>query len=269
MNYWEQSENNIYVAAHRGWCAKYPENTILAFQKAIELDVDQLETDIRITADDELVIIHDHTVDRTTNGTGKVCDMTLAELKELDAGIRKGEEFAGCKIPTFTEFMELVKDLPRMTIDFELKEYPEEIGDKAYEICDRVLGIIDDYGYTDRCVINTFSYSLHEYIHNKYPGKYKQHVYYPNHTKESNPDITTDVYSYSYCVCMFGDSPNHMASKAEFDKMRSTYGIQPWAGAGVKDESGVDEVIECGAPLITCNNPDVILDILRKKGYHK
>ena len=269
MNYWEQNEKNIYVAAHRGWCAKYPENTILAFEKAIELDVDQLELDIRITADDELVVIHDHTVDRTTNGTGKVCDMTLAELKELDAGIIKGEEFAGCRIPTFIEFMELIKDLPRMTIDFELKEYPEEIGDKAYEICDRVLKIVDDYGYTDRCVINTFSYGLHEYIHNKYGTKYKQHVYYPIHTKEHNGDITTDVFEYGYCVCMFGDSANHMASKAEFEEMRSKYGIQPWAGAGVKDESGVDETIECGAPLITCNNPDVILDILRKKGYHK
>ena len=269
MNYWEQSEKNIYVAAHRGWCAKYPENTILAFEKAIELDVDQLELDIRISADDELVVIHDDTVDRTTNGSGKVCDMTLAQLKALDAGIKKGEEFAGCTIPTFIEFMEFVKDLPRMTIDFELKEYPENIGDKAYEICDRVLKIVDDYGFTDRCVINTFSIMLHEYIFKKYGNKYKQHVYYPMNCHGNDVNKCTDPYTYGYCVCMFGKSPYNMASKEEFDEMREKYGIQPWAGAGIKDEAGVDDVIKCGAPLITCNNPDEILAILRAKGYHK
>ena len=61
MNYWTQSPKNIYVAAHRGWCAAYPENTLLAFQKALELGVDQIETDIRITKDGELVLIHDAT----------------------------------------------------------------------------------------------------------------------------------------------------------------------------------------------------------------
>ena len=80
MNYWTLSKDNIYVAAHRGWSTVYPENTLLAFRKAIEIGVDQIETDVRITRDGELVCIHDATVDRTTNGTGKVCDKNLAEL---------------------------------------------------------------------------------------------------------------------------------------------------------------------------------------------
>ena len=105
MNYWKQSTDNIYVAAHRGWSEKYPENTMLAFREAIKLGVDQVETDIRLTKDQELVLIHDGKVDRTTNGTGKVCDMTLAELKSLDAGSWKGEEFTGSRIPTLVEFL--------------------------------------------------------------------------------------------------------------------------------------------------------------------
>ena len=80
MNYWTQSKNNIYVAAHRGSCDKYPENTMPAFRAAVEAGVDQIELDVRVTRDNELVIIHDSTVDRTTNGTGKVCDKLLAEL---------------------------------------------------------------------------------------------------------------------------------------------------------------------------------------------
>ena len=93
MNYWTQSKNNIYVAAHRGDSAYYPENTMASFRAAIEEGVDQIELDVRVTRDNEIVIIHDATVDRTTNGTGKVCDKTLGELKALDAGYKKGEEF--------------------------------------------------------------------------------------------------------------------------------------------------------------------------------
>ena len=138
MNYWTQSRNNIYVAAHRGWCAKYPENTMAAFRAAMEIGVDQIETDVRVSRDGELVLIHDATVDRTTNGKGLVCDKLLCELKTLDAG--KGEN-----IPTLRELMELVKDHPTMTLDIELKEYPtagrEEL---AYSVCDKALAMIDD-----------------------------------------------------------------------------------------------------------------------------
>ena len=121
-NLWTQSEENIFVAAHRGWSAKYPENTMLAFRKAVELGVDQIEMDIRVTKDGQLVVFHDETVDRVTNGTGKVCDFTLAELQQLDAGIKKGEEHKGAQIPTFRELMEFVKDVPGLTLDLELKE---------------------------------------------------------------------------------------------------------------------------------------------------
>ena len=86
MNYWNQSTKNIYVAAHRGWRDEYPENTMPAFEAAVALGVDQLETDVRVTLDGELVLIHDATVDRTKNGKGKVCEKTLAELRALDAG---------------------------------------------------------------------------------------------------------------------------------------------------------------------------------------
>ena len=76
MNYWTQSPKNIWVAAHRGFSEKYPENTMEAFRAAVELGVDQIETDVRITADGELVLHHDATLDRTTTGTGLVKDHT-------------------------------------------------------------------------------------------------------------------------------------------------------------------------------------------------
>lgn len=268
MNYWTQSKNNIWVAAHRGWRSAYPENTMPAFRAALELGVDQIETDIRITRDGELVLIHDATVDRTTNGTGKVCDKLFAELQALDAGSYMGEEFRGTKIPTFVELMELVKDHPTMTLDLELKEYPVQGWEEtSYSVCDRVLKIVDEYGFTDRVVINTFHGKLHEYIREKYGDKYRQHVYYPVSYLGS---LTRDPYEYAYCCCMFKAlySDLNMATKEEFARMESL-GVQPWAGACVKDARGVDLAIENGATLITCDNPDVVLNRLRERGYHK
>lgn len=273
MNYWTQSPQNIYVAAHRGWRTAYPENTMESFCAAEALGVDQLEMDVRVTKDNELVIIHDPTVDRTTNGTGLVCEKTLEELKALDAGIFKGEEFKGCKIPTFLEFMDWIKDHPTMTLDVELKEYPTEGHEAiAYDVCDRVLKILDDYGFADRVVINTWSGKLHEYINKKYGKKYRLHSYFPI---SCLGEVEIDPYSYPYCCCMFAQDEEGqrlkgvpMATREEFDNMLAR-GVQPWAGAGVKTEEAVDEAIAHGAYLITCDNPDEILGFLRKKGYHK
>ena len=264
MNYWKQSEKNIYVAAHRGVSETYPENTMEAFRAAVDVGVDQIETDVRITKDGELVLIHDATVDRTTNGVGKVCDLTLAELKSLDAGIKKGEQFKGAKIPTLRELLELVKDHPTMTLDIELKEYPSEDREEiAYATCDRILEMLEAYGYSDRCVINSFSGKLNEYVYKKYNGRYKQHVFYP---EKHLGACEIDPYSYAYCACMFGGDSG-MSEKEAFDLLKSR-GVQTWVGASVKDEKSVDIAIDHGAVLITCNNPDVILDILRKKGVH-
>lgn len=269
MNYWTQSKKNIFVAAHRGWSEKYPENTMPAFRAALELNVDQIEVDVRETLDGELVLIHDPTVDRTTNGTGKVREMTFAQLRELDAGSYKGDAFVGTKIPTLREFMELVKDHPTITLDIELKEYPSsrEAKPHAFEVCDRVLAMLDEYNFADRVVINTFSNPLNEYVHKNYGDRFRQHVYYPLCIMHGA--ITMDPYSYAYCSCMFRSlyCPVDIATNEEFERMEAM-GPQPWAGAGVKDEEGVALAIERGATLITCNNPDRILEILRALGYH-
>lgn len=258
MNYWTQSENYIYVAAHRGWCGKYPENTMAAFKGALTLDIDQIETDVRVTKDGELVLIHDATVDRTTNGSGLVIDYTFEELRKLDAG--NGEQ-----IPTLVELMELVKDHPTITLDIELKEYPTESREAlAYSVCDRILKIIDDYGFTDRCVVNTWSGKLHEYIVDTYGDKYKQHVYYP---QRHLGECTKDPYAYAYCTCVFGLEGEVTVEQVK--ELHKDSGVRIWAGTYAKDEKSIDLSVSIGAELITCNNPDEVLAILKRKGLHK
>jgi glycerophosphoryl diester phosphodiesterase len=234
-----------------------------AFRAAVEAGVDQVETDIRITADGALVLIHDATLERTTNGTGRVDAHTLPELRALDAGSFKGAEFAGCRIPTLDEFIAYVKPFEALTLDLELKEYPTTGHEKvAYEVCDRVLAIVEENGLTDRVVINTFSGKLHEYIYRKYGKRFRQHVYFPMHHLG---ECELDPYSYGYCCCMFSERGELMADAAEFAKMAAR-GVEPWAGASVKNEEGVQAAIDAGAKLITCNNADDILKILADKG---
>ncbi len=110
--------NEFMIVGHRGAAGYEPENTLLSFQKAIEIGVDWIEMDVHRSADGHLVVIHDDTVDRTTNGHGKVSEMTLDELKKLDAG--KGQH-----IPTLQEVIDLAKGKVRTII--EIKQTGTEV----------------------------------------------------------------------------------------------------------------------------------------------
>ncbi|GHH79473.1 glycerophosphoryl diester phosphodiesterase [Streptomyces sulfonofaciens] len=97
------------VYAHRGARAEEPENTLRSYRRALALGADGIELDVRVSADGHLVVIHDKNVDRTTDGSGPIAELTLAEIKELDAG--QGE-----RIPTFDEAMEVCGDLVQVEI---------------------------------------------------------------------------------------------------------------------------------------------------------
>src|SRR5438132_14198384 len=94
---------NIVAISHRGEHLQRPENTIPAFAEAIRVGADFFEVDVRTTADGKLVLSHDATVDRCTDGTGRIDAMTFEQVEALDAGIKKGAQFAGTRIPTFDQ----------------------------------------------------------------------------------------------------------------------------------------------------------------------
>jgi glycerophosphoryl diester phosphodiesterase len=100
---------DVVVVAHRGLSEGLPENTLTAFRRVIALGVRVIELDLRGTADGEVVVLHDETVDRTTNGRGDVTRMTLAEVKALDAGAHAGAAFRGERVPTYEQVLELVQ----------------------------------------------------------------------------------------------------------------------------------------------------------------
>jgi glycerophosphoryl diester phosphodiesterase len=96
----------LLVIAHRGASGHAPENTLAAFKRALALGATFIETDLQLSRDSRFVAIHDDTVNRTTNGQGKVHDLSLAELRRLDAGSWFGSEFTGERIPTLEEILE-------------------------------------------------------------------------------------------------------------------------------------------------------------------
>jgi glycerophosphoryl diester phosphodiesterase len=134
---------DFMIIGHRGAAGYEPENTLLSFQKAIDIGVDWIEFDLHRSADGHLVVIHDDTVDRTTGGHGKVSDLTLAELKKLDAG--KGQ-----RIPTFQEVIDLARGRVKMI---------PEIKQEGIEM--ELLDIIDRNDLVNRCLVSSFfTYSI-------------------------------------------------------------------------------------------------------------
>ena len=109
------------IIAHRGASAHAPENTLASFLLAVEHKADAIELDAKLTADKEIVVIHDQTLDRTTNGIGRVKDKKLKEIKLLDAGFSYSPDFRGEKIPTLLEVFEAVGE--KLMINVELTNY--------------------------------------------------------------------------------------------------------------------------------------------------
>jgi glycerophosphoryl diester phosphodiesterase len=99
----------VVVIAHRGEHLHHPENTLPAYQAAIDAGADYFEVDVRTTSDGKLVLSHDGSVARRTNGKGDIAKMTFDEVRALDAGIKSGPQFAGTKIPTFDEALDVAR----------------------------------------------------------------------------------------------------------------------------------------------------------------
>lgn len=118
MNKWLESDRCL-VIAHRGASAAAPENTLAAFRLAADLGADGVELDVRRTVDGQLVVIHDASVDRTTDGTGRVAALTLDQLRRFDAGRKFGPPFRGERIPLLSKVFEVLGG--RLLVDVEVK----------------------------------------------------------------------------------------------------------------------------------------------------
>lgn len=124
----QETVKKIMVIAHRGEHLHHPENTMAAFQAAIDVGADYFELDVRTTSDGKFVIMHDSTLDRTTNGTGEVHQHTFDEIRSLDAGVKFSPSFAGTKVPTLDEALDLAHGKINVYVDTKYAE-PQQLID--------------------------------------------------------------------------------------------------------------------------------------------
>jgi glycerophosphoryl diester phosphodiesterase len=150
----------LSLQAHRGAAGLAPENTLAAFRTAIELGVDAAELDLQATKDGVVVVIHDDTVDRTTDGRGRIGDLTLAEIKRLDAGVKFGAAFQGERVPTLRELIDLVKagGNQRFRLNLEIKFVEGREGQPA-DLEERVLAVLGETGFLDRVITQSFHHA--------------------------------------------------------------------------------------------------------------
>jgi len=136
------------IIAHRGANAYAPENTLPAFEKALAMGADGVETDVLLTADGVVVLSHDDTIDRCSDGTGRVDAMTLAQLREYDFGAWFNAVFAGTKIPTLGEFLDAVQDAGLILI--ELKSNDRDIAAQTVQA-------VKEHGLMGRVIFQSFN----------------------------------------------------------------------------------------------------------------
>lgn len=144
---------DVKIYAHRGYSGMYPENTMLAFRKAIEAGCDGIELDVHETKDGQLVIIHDEFVDRTTDGTGRVCDFTFEQLRRLNAAKLFPDVCTFEPVPSFDEYCEWISAYDKIT-DIEIKT------DHVYyhDIEAKIWKCVCDHGIQDKLIFSSFNH---------------------------------------------------------------------------------------------------------------
>ena len=234
---------NIIIVAHRGFSGVYPENTLLAFQKAVELGVDFVELDVHQTVDKEIVVCHDYTIERTTDGNGYIKEMTYEEIKRYDAGKWKG--YPGEKIPLLKEVFEKFGNEIKILI--EIKE------------CDvsALIKLIKEFRMEKRVIVGSFNL---EYI---------------KEVRNLLPIISTALISYEVPenidqFIKYGirklDINFHNLNKGIVKELVS-YGfvVNTWTP---DTEEELKKAIDYGVQFITTDRPDILKEIIKNgKGF--
>ena len=232
-------ESIIIVVAHRGFSAIYPENTVLSFRKAIELGVDFIELDVRQTKDNEIIVLHDEKIDRTTDGSGFVKEMTYKEIQRYDAGRWKG--YSGEKIPHLKEVFEAMDSNTRILI--EIKQCDTE----------KLIKVIDDCNFRDRVFVGSFN------------------LEYVKQIRNISPEIVTSLISSSIPenlidLIISGIKKIDISFKCLTritvkNLLFRGFIINGWTP---DTEEDIIKTIQTGVQFITTNRPDILKNILSK-----
>jgi glycerophosphoryl diester phosphodiesterase len=267
------AQNKILVTAHRGDWRNAPENSLKAFEYAAAMGVDVIELDLKKTKDSEIVIMHDGTIDRTTNGKGKPADYTLEELKKF--GLKNGlGRVTNNRIPTLRQVMLAVKG----------KDVKINL-DKSYDYYPETYAILKETGTLNQAIFKA-EVSYNE-LKQKYPQLIDSIVFMPvvNIDKSEAKKIITDYLQnmkpYAFELNFSKDTSAILRDNKFITKSGSKVWINSlWASlnGGHDDDTAVEDgnlkdswdwIIAHGATIIQTDRPKQMLEYLRKKKLHK
>ncbi|WP_124727741.1 glycerophosphodiester phosphodiesterase [Staphylospora marina] len=234
------------VYAHRGSSRSAPENTMAAFMKAVSEGAEGIELDVHLTANREVVVIHDETLDRTAGVPGKVADKSAGELARLRVGRWFSEDFADERIPLLSEVLEWLRDTD-VELNIELKNgiirYPG--------LEEAVVGLVERYGFTDRVVISSFNHFSLRHLRHFRPGLRLAALYVCG---------MVEPWMYAKHLGVDGIHPHHLACPDEVVEgcRKSGIRVRPWT---VDDPAEAERLIRAGVDALITNLPSKMLEV--------
>ena len=252
--------------AHRGGAALAPENTLPAFLNGVRLGADALELDVRLTADDQVVVFHDETLERTTNGNGKVRDHTLDELKQLDAGYNFTSD-GGTSYPfrdqgvTISTLAEVYAEFPAQLINIDIK-------DPVPEAAERLAAVIEQAGASDRTIVGSFHADILEHFRHLSPA-----VATAASEGETRTFYLLNLVGLGRLHRPLGDAyqiptsagPAQLATPRFINNaQRLNQAVHYWT---IDDPAEMQRLLEMGADGIITDRPDLALEVFQELGY--
>lgn len=257
----------VDVHAHRGGAALAPENTLAAVRNALALGVDVIELDLLASAEGEIVVIHDATVDRTTNGRGFVRAMPLAEIRGLDAGAWFGARFAGERVPTLREVLDLMRSPAgeRVRLNLETK-YPNSGPSPPADFEERVIRLLREAGMAGRVILQSFHYPSLLKVKEIEPAiptaALRAAAFPPPDHVAVVRSARADIYSPNY----------RMVTREEVEALhRAGIPVVPWT---VNEAREMERLLGAGiggmrGDGIITDHPDRLIEVLRARGIRR
>lgn len=245
-----KSDNKIVAVGHRGTKKFAPENTIAAHEVAFALGARAIEFDVRCTKDGHFILIHDATVNRTTDGIGRVKDLTLSQIRELDAGIGKGPEFVGEKVPTLREALRNVKG--RFVVDIDFKGGPANSADI-------LANVLEEEGFSTGHLVTIFARRHHFKLLNSLCPQYALRPHYISQRK-------TRFLAKTQPLEVMGLRRLSFSQKAARSITSSNLHLFCNVMGKYDNEVGFEDAINAGARFIQTDNLDLLIPYLEKRG---
>ncbi|HKK44270.1 MAG TPA: glycerophosphodiester phosphodiesterase family protein [Balneolaceae bacterium] len=252
---YKANKRRVMVIAHRGASAYRPENTMAAFEHALELDADMIELDVVLSKDGVPVIFHDAKLNNHSNGKGRVGKRTLEELKNLDAGSWFSTQFSGQKIPTLKEVMEFARG--KIALNIEIKKQETDYPDGYVER--QCLEMVREYDMQRHVLLSSFDYQALGKLKELNPEIPLALLYDRSKSNQMLPHELVRKYHVDAFNCSFRElNKNRLNDLKENDIPSFIYTVD--------QESKMHRLIKAGVSGIFTNKPDVLNQVL--ESYH-